>query len=294
MSEVQVAVPGAELAVRSWAIGNGGGTVLCLHETGATSSSWRTLAGALAKERFAAELIAFDRRGWGRSSAPQPYIRTTVAEQAQDAALVLEGLGVERAVICGAGLGAVAALDLALREPQLVASAVLIEPPLLALVEGATEGLSADAERLRKAFEEQHSQAGEAGVESWPEGEAGSQSGDRLSVVAELFLAGELPFLAPGSGRIKAREGGDGREAARRSGTLFAELGAVPAWTLPFQPLAETTTPIAIVTGEETPAPMQSAAQALASHAPNAESIFLTSRDPLLAPELPARAMLSL
>ena len=46
------------------------------------------------------------------------------------------------AVVCGAGIGAVIALDLLLRRPELVAGAVLVEPPLLALLPEATEALS--------------------------------------------------------------------------------------------------------------------------------------------------------
>lgn len=273
--ESTLAVPGAELALRRWSHGSTGSSapesgraIICLHETGATAASWKTLAEQLSGTDFAADLIAFDRRGWGGSTAPELYLRTTIAEQARDALLVLDHLDIAEAILCGAGLGAVAALDLALREPSRISAAVAIEPPLLALAEGATEGLSQDVETLRKAVEAEDS---------------------GRAVAADLVLAGELPFLAPGAERLPAREvagGGDGQEVRRNLGTLFAELGAVPAWSLPFEDLAQTPTPITIVTGQGTPAPVQAAAEALATYAPSAQPIRLGATDPLLAPNL--------
>lgn len=286
-----VPVPGADLAVRRWpaAQGESRRTIVCLHETGATAASWQSLAGHLADRAMATELVAFDRRGWGDSTAPEPYTRTTVAEQAQDVLLVLESLGTEKATICGAGLGAVAAIDLALREPSRVVATIAIEPPVLALVEGATEGLSRDAEKLREAFEESRAELANAAEVGRSGADTGLAQRDGRGAATELFLAGELPYLAPGSGRLAARErpgGSDGLEARRRPGTLFAELGAVPTWTLPFEALAESTTPIVIVTGEETPPPVRAAANALATYAPSAELMPLPAADPLLAPDL--------
>ena len=78
---------------------------------------------------------------------PTGYRRTTVEEQSEDAAALIESAAEAPAVVCGAGLGAVIALDLLLRRPELVSGAVLIEPPLLALVPAATEALSEDRRR---------------------------------------------------------------------------------------------------------------------------------------------------
>src|SRR5205085_8299408 len=82
------------------------------------------------------------------------YRRTTVEEQSEDAAVLLESLGAAPALVCGAGLGAVIALDLLLRRPELVTGAVLIEPPVLALLPEATAALSDDRIALRDAFNE--------------------------------------------------------------------------------------------------------------------------------------------
>src|SRR5204863_1004911 len=112
----------AAVELHRWEAGGTDPAVLCVHETAASSEAWRPLAGAIGDR---ARTIAYDRRGWGRSGAPEPYTRTTIHEQSEDAAQVLQEAGAADALICGAGLGAVAALDLAVRRPELVRAAVL-------------------------------------------------------------------------------------------------------------------------------------------------------------------------
>lgn len=267
-----VTTGGVDLAVYSDRVGEAGRNVLCLHETGATAASWRPLTEALAG-RGDFTTLRYDRRGWGASEAPEPYTRTTVAEQAQDALGLLDAHDFARATLCGSGLGAISALDLALREPSRVEAVFAVEPPLLALAEGATEGLSHDIEALREAAE--------------AASETDSASGREAA--AELFLAGSLPYLAPGSGRITAREAagaGDGFEARRRPASLLAELGAVPAWPLPFAELEATEIPIVLVIGAATPQPVRLAASGISNHAPSADLVDLAQEDPLHGSEL--------
>ena len=84
--------------------------------------------------------IAYDRRGWGGSSEPDDYRRTTIEEQSEDAAALIEAIADDPAVVCGAGLGAVIALDLLLRRSELVSAAVLIEPHAVAAHSGRHRG----------------------------------------------------------------------------------------------------------------------------------------------------------
>jgi pimeloyl-ACP methyl ester carboxylesterase len=227
----RVEVAGVEL--RSWSRGKGS-PVLLIHETAATAEIWMPLAEALGDDAAA---IAFDRRGWGESGAPEVYVRTTIEEQARDAAAVLEAHDTGPAVVCGAGIGAVIALELLLGQPELARAGVLIEPPLLALVPDATEGLSTDRKAIEGAFREGGPPA-----------------------ALDLYLGGGLPYLGPGAQRIPA---GVSAAARERPLSLFAELATVPAWSIRSGALAEVTARSAVVVASSTPQPVLSAAEQL-------------------------------
>ena len=91
-----------------WSDRGSGRAVLLIHETGTGAAVW----DAVGRELDAAGLraVAYDRRGWGASTLPQGYARTTVEEQAEDAAAVLAGADAVPAALCGAGLGAIVAV----------------------------------------------------------------------------------------------------------------------------------------------------------------------------------------
>ena len=226
---------GSIAEINAWEEGDGAPPVLCLHETGATSEVWRPLAAALAGA--GARAIAYDRPGWGRSAATDTYVRTTVGEQAAIAAAVLDEHGAGPAVVCGAGVGAIAALELALRRPELVLGSVMVEPPLLAFVPEATEALSGAAELVRAAVAD----------------------GGRDEALA-AYLAGGLGILSAGAERIPPAARSHGPGAVR---ALFAELAAVPAWELPLPDLASAAMPSAIVTGADTALELRKAARGL-------------------------------
>ena len=137
-----LAARGVEIAWSEWGEGR---PVLLIHETAAVRAIWEPLATALSES---ARAISYDRRGWGGSSAPDGYRRTTVEEQSEDAAALIESAAEAPAVVAGAGLGAVIALDLLLRRADLASAGLLIEPPLLQLLPVATESLSDDRRRL--------------------------------------------------------------------------------------------------------------------------------------------------
>ncbi len=68
-----------------------GQPLLLVHAMGSDGMAWK---GPLAELAAAgARAIAYDRRGYGASGAPQPYVATTVQEQSEDAAALLERLG---------------------------------------------------------------------------------------------------------------------------------------------------------------------------------------------------------
>jgi len=222
---------GVEIA---WSERGEGPPALLIHETAATGEVWEPVAEALSERSRA---ITYDRRGWGASSAPDEYRRTTVEEQSEDAAALIQAVVDSPAVACGAGIGAVLALDLLLRRADLVSAAVLIEPPLLQLLPAATEALSDDRHRI----------------------EIAAGAGDD---VIELYLSGALPALGPGIDRIPDPMA----EAARkRPASVLAELGIVAGWRMPLSRLASAPGPSAMVTSESTPPLLREASAALAS-----------------------------
>jgi pimeloyl-ACP methyl ester carboxylesterase len=231
----------AEVELHRWEAGRGQ-PILLIHETGTSSEAWRSLAKALGERGRA---IAYDRRGWGRSGAPEPYTRTTVHEQAEDATRVLADADATPAVLCGAGLGAVVALDLVLGRPQLARAAVAIEPPLLAFLKAATAGLADDGDALREAVREGGPEAG-----------------------VELFLAGGLPALGAGAGRLPEPLAQAARE---RPLSLFAELAAVVSWPLPLAEMARNRLPVCVVAFESGPALLREAAREAAGRLAKAE-----------------------
>jgi pimeloyl-ACP methyl ester carboxylesterase len=92
-------------------------------------------------------VTTYDRRGNSRSSRPTGWTQTSLAEQADDAAALLGALGQQPAMVVGTSAGGSIALELALRHPQAVQTAVVHEPPILA---GTTNphAVTADLEAL--------------------------------------------------------------------------------------------------------------------------------------------------
>jgi pimeloyl-ACP methyl ester carboxylesterase len=221
---------GVEIA---WSERGEGQPVLLVHETAADSTVWDDVAESLAAR---ARAISYDRRGWGASTAPEEYRRTTVEEQSEDAAALLESLDADPAVVVGSGVGAMVALDLLLRRPELVAGTLLIEPPVLQLLPTATEALSHDRRRLEVA-----AGAGED--------------------VIGLYLSGALPALGAEVSRHPPELSAAARERPR---SVIAEMGISPGMRAPLPRLAAAERPTAIVTALSTPPLLRDAAAALA------------------------------
>jgi pimeloyl-ACP methyl ester carboxylesterase len=98
---------------------------------GATGDAghFATVAGRLAGEFT---VVTYDRRGNSRSSRPLGWGTTTVEEQADDAAG-------SPAAVFGSSSGAICALSLLIRHPELVRGAILHEPPMLSVLKRADD-----------------------------------------------------------------------------------------------------------------------------------------------------------
>ncbi|MGI8803685.1 MAG: alpha/beta fold hydrolase [Solirubrobacteraceae bacterium] len=206
-----------------------GSPVFLVHGLAADAAAFAPLVAGLADR---ATTIAFDRRGYGSSGAPEPYTATTVAEQAQDAAALLAGLGLAGVTAVGEGFGALVVLDLIKRHAALVGAAVVADPPLYAFVPEATEIMSEERARLERSLRH----AGPAAaVEDWLAGRAGAE---RL---------------------------GRAREAHRG---FLADYAGLASWPVTRAELRGLAPPIVVLTGPDTPAHVAAAADALARLVP--------------------------
>lgn len=205
-----------------------GPTVLLVHDLAADARSWGPLAAEL--DPAEARTIAYDRRGYGASGAPDPYERTTVQEQSEDARALLEAIGGEGpALAIGAGFGALIVLDLLVRLPQLLRGAVLIAPPLHQFSPSATSVLSQQRALLEVALREG---GPAAAVEMW-------------NPAADEAI-----------------------RAAHRA--FFADFAGLTSWPVARSALRGVAVPVAILTPSETPPHLLESAAALAGLLPHA------------------------
>jgi pimeloyl-ACP methyl ester carboxylesterase len=211
-----------------------GPPVLLVHGLAADAEAMAPMAEALASE---ARVIAYDRRGYGASGAPEPYRGTTVEEQAQDAAALLAALDPGPAVVCGDGFGALVALDLAKRHRALVRAVALSNPPLFMFVPEATEHLAAQHAELDAAVREG---GPAAGVEAW--------------------LGGQMPPHPPPA-----------LERARAAHhAFFADYAGLASWPVTRRELRALDLPAVVLTGPWSPPHVVAAADALADLLPAA------------------------
>lgn len=211
-----------------------GRVVLLVHGMAADGRYWADAVQELAPK---ARTIAYDRRGYGDSGAPEPYERTTVQEQAEDAAALLGALGAGPALLCGADFGALVCLDLLKRHARLVAGAVLVDPLALAFVPEAAEALSDERVLLEEALREH---------------------GPPAAVTA---------YLAGGA-RPAQEERAQAARAAHRA--FFADYGGAATWPVRRRELREIAVPVAVADGERALPHVRAAGDALVELIPGA------------------------
>jgi pimeloyl-ACP methyl ester carboxylesterase len=209
-----------------------GRPVLLVHGVASDAQGLAPIAEALSCE---ARAIAYDRRGYGASGAPEPYGGTTVEEQAEDAAALLRALDAAPAIVAGDGFGALVALDLMKRHAGLLSAAVLSNPALFALVPEATELLSAQRAEIEEAV-----RAGgpAAGVEAWL------------------------------GGRVSREALARAREAHR---AFFADYAGLATWPVSRRELRALAVPAVVLTGPTSPPHVAAAADGLAALLPGSE-----------------------
>jgi pimeloyl-ACP methyl ester carboxylesterase len=128
-----------------------GAPIVCVHGGGSSALLWADAVEELAR---LGRVIAYDRRGCTRSERPEPYERTTVAEQADDAVGLVDALAATPAVVIGRSYGGAVAIDLALRCSDRVRALVLLEGDALGLSPAGLDWTRAIRERLREVAAE--------------------------------------------------------------------------------------------------------------------------------------------
>ena len=181
-----------------------------------------------------ARVITYSRRGYGGSTAPEPYAGTTVMEQAEDLATLLRRLGISGAVGAGDGFGALVVLDLVRRHPGVITAAALRDPPLLAFAPDGARALSDEHAQLAAAVTEG---GPAAGVEAWLAARPGRSGGARTPDANRAF---------------------------------FADYAGLASWPATRRDLRSIAVPVAIVTGPLTPPHILASADALADLVPDA------------------------
>jgi esterase len=218
--------------------------ILCVHGGGSTALMWADAIGELA--RFG-RVIAYDRRGCARSERPEPYERTTVAEQADDAAALLDTLTDVPAVVIGRSYGGAVAIDLALRHTASVQALVLLEADALGISGVGLEWTRALRGRLREV-------AARDGVDAV-----------YAAMIGEVLGDGAWDSFPREIRRILTKNGR----------ALLAELEYVDE-VMPGAPeLAALAAPTLLVAASDSPPPQREMNDALADVLPNVRSAFV-------------------
>src|SRR5690242_5303376 len=132
------------------------------------------IAGLLADEFT---VITYDRRGNGRSPAPDGWKTTSPEQQADDAAALLAALVRSPAFVCGTSSGAAFALCLLARHPAALRGAILHEPALFALLDDLEAVRAPLRARIGRAME---TGGPKAATEPWWRYVAGDDAWNRL------------------------------------------------------------------------------------------------------------------
>jgi pimeloyl-ACP methyl ester carboxylesterase len=231
----------------------GAGEVICLVHAGVFGAWFAPVFDQPALDGF--RLIRPTRPGYGRS--PAPLEAASIAAHARRCAALLRGLGVERAHWVGHSSSCCIGLQLALDDPDLVASLSLFEP---AKPSGPRREVAAS-----------------------------TYVGPALAAAAEGDLARAFDVFMRGVGGASYREvlrdrfGEEGlAEAERESAYFFAdELPALAAWTFGPAEAALVAAPALLVTAAESRPWFHENVALLAEMLPNARTQILPELDHL-------------
>jgi pimeloyl-ACP methyl ester carboxylesterase len=97
-------------------------------------------------------VVTYDRRGNSRSVRPPGWTATSVAEQADDAAALIQKLDIAPVAVFGASAGGPITLDLMLRHRELVSAGIIQEPSIFSLLPDPTAALASRRAIIEEAL----------------------------------------------------------------------------------------------------------------------------------------------
>ena len=237
-------VNGAELYYEKQ--GTGPAVLLIAGSTGDAGNFTR--AADLLADQFT--IVTYDRRGNSRSPRPSGWTMTSVAEQADDAAGLIQSLGLSPAVVFGASAGGLIALDLMIRHPQLVRAGIVQEPSIFSVLPDPLAALAP-----RRALID----------------EALRTKGPRAAIEALMRYLNDDAVFAAIPGEILERMLGNADTI------LTIESPAFASWQPKAEDLTNLTVPITLMFANETLPVYKQVTQSLAQQL-NAELVIVPGR----------------
>lgn len=177
INEYLLEVEGGQMFVRLWTPANENpnlSSVLLFHDSLGSVELWRDFPERLARAT-GREVIAYDRLGFGRSSARSALPNLDfVAEEARDIVPeLLRELGIEQVVVCGHSVGGGMAIETAAHHPQRVTALIAIAAQ--AFVEDKTRAGIIEAKKafadpaVLQRLEKYHGNKAHWAVQAWTE-----------------------------------------------------------------------------------------------------------------------------
>lgn len=238
-----------------------GPVILGIHGSPSSAALWVPAAvrlGALGT------CVIYDRRGYGRSSAPDPFEATDLDDQVADAAALLDRLGAESAVVVGRSTGGLIALELAHTRPERVNGLVLLEPALLT-VDGDTRAWAADLRTTVLAA---------AGGDGAAVGDrVGEDPGGAAEAVVRSALGDDVWSGLDADVRGLLRSGG--RAVLAEAHGRGLDLSAAPL-ELTAAELSSIDAPTLLVSASDSPAPLRRVVPRLAGGLPRASAAVVS------------------
>jgi len=225
------------------------------------------------------QVINYHRRGFAGSEHPDG--RAQIGDQVADARALLAELGVERTHVVGHSLGGVIGVQLALDQPDLVHSLVLLEPALMGAIAKSQAGPEAAA-KSQQEFREGMARVNEI-----------FETGDRRGALQAF-----LETRAGGAFREVLdwlTTTGEFDQAVRDADTfLQVEMPAAYAWSFTPEDARRIKQPVLSILGVQSPERAQKVHEILRGWIPQAEELKLENAEhalPLMDPPGIAKAI---